>query len=500
LALWKSDGTQAGTEIVKRFDKPTSGSEFSWQLVDVNGVLFFRAWSGNTGFALWKSDGTESGTVMVKDINPGLEGLPISHLTDLRGTLILAADDGEHGMSIWTSDGTEGGTIRIKDITVNGDRFVIPPPRFTVLGDSVFFSGNDGIHGNEVWKSDRTEAGTSLVADFFAGSDGLGPGFITNADGTLYFSGDDRIHGREPFVLRAFANTPSVTHTVTLVGLQSQTGLAVTRNGVDGGEVSHVKVTEISHGTLFLHDGVAEVSAGEFVPFDEAARGFKFTPAEGFVGMASFEVQASTSASDEGLGGEVVTATITVLPGLGTAGDDSLTLRASSNGMMLDVYNGNPPGPGATPIFTWPMDASAALPIDTLAGDDVVVVELPAGTSGPGAGIRLEAGAGVNQLLVKSGSVRIDAVATGGTLDSSVADGAQILTSRLNQNALAIGDGGKVTILPGGAQASVITSLEFLTMLGAAPEEPASKAKDEGRRTKDEGRSTRHRGRAACEG
>jgi hypothetical protein len=167
-----------------------------------------------------------------------------------------------------------------------------------------------------------------------------------------------------------------------------------------------------------------------------------------------------------------VTATITVLPGLGTAVDDELTLRASSDGMMLEVYDGNPPGPGATPIFTWPMDASVALPIDTLAGDDTVVVELPAGTEGPVNGIQLDAGAGTNRLIVKSGSVRIDSVATGGTLDSSVGDSAQLLTNGLNQNGVALAGGGKVTILPGGTQASVITSLEFLAMLGAAPEQP----------------------------
>jgi glucose/arabinose dehydrogenase len=155
--------------------------------------------------------------------------------------------------------------------------------------------------------------------------------------------------------------------------------------------------------------------------------------------------------------------------------DDALTLRASSDGEFLEIHSGNPPPPGSVPTFMWPIDASVPLPIDMLGGDDMVVVELPSGTSGPAGGIRLEAGTGTNRLIVKSGSVRIDSTATGGALDSSVADGAQLSTARLSQNALAIAGGGKVTILPGGAQASVITSLDFLAMLGGAPA-----AKDEG--------------------
>ena len=38
---------------------------------DVNGTLFFAADDGGHGRELWKSDGTAAGTVLVKDINPG---------------------------------------------------------------------------------------------------------------------------------------------------------------------------------------------------------------------------------------------------------------------------------------------------------------------------------------------------------------------------------------------------------------------------------------------
>ena len=39
--------------------------------VNVNGTFYFQADDGTHGYELWKSNGTETGTVMVKDINPG---------------------------------------------------------------------------------------------------------------------------------------------------------------------------------------------------------------------------------------------------------------------------------------------------------------------------------------------------------------------------------------------------------------------------------------------
>ena len=37
----------------------------------MNGTLFFTANDGSGGTELWKSDGTAAGTVLVKDICPG---------------------------------------------------------------------------------------------------------------------------------------------------------------------------------------------------------------------------------------------------------------------------------------------------------------------------------------------------------------------------------------------------------------------------------------------
>ncbi|BFM39586.1 FG-GAP-like repeat-containing protein [Synechocystis sp. LKSZ1] len=110
------------------------------------------------------------------------------------------------------------------------------------------------------------------------------------------------------------ANTPSVTNSTTNEDTQTTTGLVISRNAVDGAEVTHVKITNITNGILFFNDGTTVISNGSFITIAQANAGLKFTPNTNFFGSGSFDVQASTSNSETGLGGDVITATITVNP------------------------------------------------------------------------------------------------------------------------------------------------------------------------------------------
>ena len=84
--------------------------------------MFFTARDGIHGPEVWKSDGTEAGTVLVKDIHPGASSgyYGPSSLTGLGGALFFAADDGIRGSELWKSNGTEAGTVLVKDINAGG--------------------------------------------------------------------------------------------------------------------------------------------------------------------------------------------------------------------------------------------------------------------------------------------------------------------------------------------------------------------------------------------
>jgi len=177
-----------------------AGSSAPRNLVYVNGTLFFVARRIENrhygpGRELWKSDGTEEGTVLVKDIWPGRRNSDPHSLTVVGDILFFNASDSTHGIELWRSDGTEDGTVLVRDIDPGYNGAF--PRHLTDVQGTLFFSAYDTLHGFELWRSDGTEGGTQRITDLRLGVEGSEPEELTPADGVLFFSADDGVHGQE---------------------------------------------------------------------------------------------------------------------------------------------------------------------------------------------------------------------------------------------------------------------------------------------------------------
>jgi ELWxxDGT repeat protein len=194
--LWVTDGTTAGTQLVKDINPNSdyySSSSYSENFTEVNGKLFFSAFGGVNGNGLWVTDGTTAGTQLVKDIRPGSDGSYSSYyfydFTEVNGKLYFTAEDEINGRELWVSDGTTAGTRLVKDIP---GRIGSYPSELTEVNGKLYFRANYGVNGNELWVTDGTENGTQLVKDLRPGSDGSYPENLTEFNGKLYFRAFDR--------------------------------------------------------------------------------------------------------------------------------------------------------------------------------------------------------------------------------------------------------------------------------------------------------------------
>ena len=159
--------------------------------------VIFSANDGVHGSELFVSDGTEAGTVLLKDINPGAAGSAASQFTLVNGRTIFVATTAESGRELWITDGTAAGTQLLRDINPGAGGSAITG--FTVIGNQAFFAAS-GPQGSELYVTDGTEAGTRLVKDIFTGPGGAEPAILGVFEGKLVFMADKRGSGRELWI------------------------------------------------------------------------------------------------------------------------------------------------------------------------------------------------------------------------------------------------------------------------------------------------------------
>jgi len=188
-------------------DSIRPGLDWVSSLTVVGDTLFFVGSESPSGAELWKSDGTESGTVLVKDLWPGESSSDPSSLTNVNGTLFFSARDGTAGRELWKSDGSELGTVLVRDINPGRDDSYATA--LANVGGRLVFHACEPRSGCEVWQSDGTAEGTQPLADIIPGSSSSNPSDFTVARSLIYFSADTPHDGRELWAIPTSALEPA---------------------------------------------------------------------------------------------------------------------------------------------------------------------------------------------------------------------------------------------------------------------------------------------------
>ena len=315
----------------------TNGLIVSRSAVDGNEVTHFQI-TGITNGSLFQNNGTtpiaNGDFITFAQANAGLKFTPAA---DFFGT---GSFDVQSSLS--NANGSLGGGVVTATITVNPVADIPTVTNTTTNEDTQTTNGlvvsRNPVDGPEVTHFKITNIlngslfqnnGTTPIVNgdfitFAQGNAGLkftpSPNFFGSGSFDVQSSLSNANGGLGGGVVTAtitvnpVADTPSVTNAATNEDTQTTSGLVITRNPVDGAEVTHFQITGITNGSLFQNNGTTPIANGDFITFAQANAGLKFTPAANFFGTGSFDVQSSLSNANGSLGGGVVTATITVNP------------------------------------------------------------------------------------------------------------------------------------------------------------------------------------------
>ena len=189
---WRTDGTTAGTHLLRDIATADLGGSRPEDFVATGGELTFTA-SVNGERAFFRSDGTAAGTRQVGAIEPWMA---LTAPVTVGNALLVLARNPDTDVAIygqlWRLDGTAADDV---PLAAAGHL-----PSIGSNGLRALFTGYDGMHDGEPWITDGTVAGTHLVADVNPGIGSSTPMAITAAGSRFFFTAETDELGRELWV------------------------------------------------------------------------------------------------------------------------------------------------------------------------------------------------------------------------------------------------------------------------------------------------------------
>ena len=181
--VWTTNGNPSSTAEIPPC--PDCKIAYETPVIRVGSRILFVA--GEFNLELWSSDGTAAGTRLVKEMCADGYCNGIEQTAQVRswpGGVLFPVDDGDgRGMQLWTSDGTTAGTRRITEAPGQIDLEAAPVP----FAGRTWFSVEGDYQVAGLWSTDGNPSSSRLVAHLGRTEPSSRPGQLEHAAGRLYF-------------------------------------------------------------------------------------------------------------------------------------------------------------------------------------------------------------------------------------------------------------------------------------------------------------------------
>ncbi len=217
--------------------------------VKLGSKAYFSATDASHGSELWVTDGTVAGTMMVKDLNPGFSSSYINEMRESGGLLyFMASTPDAIGWQMWRSDGTSQGTLRLTNVAYPSGiigQSIVGERLATVASGNSFktffaFTGNVSANGVPLWVTDGTFAGTKIVIDPLGNSPQRSEE-LTEMNEYVYFrtgligSPQDKVQDKETGIAYVYdINTGAILQTFSRPSIGEYLGQTVSVSGAVG--------------------------------------------------------------------------------------------------------------------------------------------------------------------------------------------------------------------------------------------------------------------------